>query len=186
MGLLVTDKAQEVYIQHLKKHKNGVKGKHMRKHILVVMTALLVFAMATVSMAADPSIGTWKLNITKSKVISGKPGPAPKERTLVKRELNAEQLEATFTGTSADGSPTSSKSVFFKEGGAINFQQDTPNKAIMTVVGSGDCYVTYLQDGRQIRIEHWVISKDGKTMQDTVIGTSQGKPYETQLIWERQ
>ena len=51
----------------------------MRKHILVAMTAILVLALATVAMAADPHVGTWKLNVAKSKF---NPGPPPKSDTI--------------------------------------------------------------------------------------------------------
>jgi hypothetical protein len=160
----------------------------MRKpQIVIAVVIILISAFAAVAMAADPSIGTWKLNITKSKAISGNVGAAPKERTLVKRELSAEQLEATFTGTGADGSRMSTKSIFPKEGGVVTYQQDSSNLAtIMTVIAPGDCYVTYMRNGKQTQVEHWVVSEDGKTMLDTVIGSAQGKPFEAHLLWERQ
>jgi hypothetical protein len=43
----------------------------MRKQIQVLMTAILILAVTTVAMAADPHIGTWKLNLAKSKSNSG-------------------------------------------------------------------------------------------------------------------
>ena len=49
----------------------------MRKLILIVMTAILVLALATLALAADPFVGTWKLNLAKSNGT-----PAPKSQTL--------------------------------------------------------------------------------------------------------
>jgi hypothetical protein len=147
---------------------------------------LLILILATAAMAADPSIGTWKLNPAKSKVISGDAGTPPREQTLVKRELNADQLEAVFTGIGRDGTSFVSKSIFPKEGGVISFPQGSFRNAIMTVVGPGDCYVTYLRDGKQTSAEHWVVSADGKTMVNTDYGNRQGKPFTAEFLWERQ
>jgi hypothetical protein len=51
----------------------------MRKYSLVIMTAILVFALATVALAAAPHVGTWKQNLVKSKY---SPGPPPKNQML--------------------------------------------------------------------------------------------------------
>jgi len=48
----------------------------MRRHLTSVIFTL---ALATVAMAADSNVGTWKLNIAKSKFESG---PAPKGFTV--------------------------------------------------------------------------------------------------------
>jgi len=46
--------------------------KEMRKNILVVMTGILVLALATIAIAAeDPFVGTWKLNAEKTKFPPG-------------------------------------------------------------------------------------------------------------------
>lgn len=47
----------------------------MRKHILAAMTAILILTLATVAMAADPHVGTWKQNMVISKY---NPGPLDK------------------------------------------------------------------------------------------------------------
>ena len=159
----------------------------MRKNILTVtVIAMMMLLLTSTAIGADPSIGTWKLNVAKSKVVDGVAGAPPSEQTLVKSELNADQLQAVFTGRGSDGSPAESRSVFPKAGGVINFPQGVPMNAIMTVLGPGDCYVTYLRDGKQTKAEHWVVSKDGKAMLDTVYGTRGGKPVIIELFWERQ
>jgi hypothetical protein len=73
----------------------------MRKHILVVMTAMLVLALATVAMAADPSLGTWTLNLAKSKF---SPGEAPKSETYKKTQENG-IFKLVFDGITLDLKP---------------------------------------------------------------------------------
>ena len=51
----------------------------------------------------------------------------------------------------------------------------------------GDWYAIFLRDGNQIRVIHKVISKDGKTMHQTITGVdSDGKPYESLAVYEKQ
>jgi hypothetical protein len=52
----------------------------MRRPLLVVtVTIIFVLALAALAMAADPHVGTWKMNAAKSKF---NPGPPPKSDTL--------------------------------------------------------------------------------------------------------
>jgi hypothetical protein len=59
--------------------------------------------------------------------------------------------------------------------------------AAETLIGPGDWYVTYLQNGKQFLIMHKVISDDGKTMRQTITGIGpQGKPGEQIQVLDRQ
>jgi hypothetical protein len=133
--------------------------------------------------AADPHVGTWKLNIAQSK------GPAvPKEETNTVRELG-DQYEVTFTGIQKDDSPISAKYTLPQIGGALKRQPDFPEgvSAFVTVINQRDWYTTGLQDGKQVTAIHYVISKDGKTMTETINGTdAKGKHYEALNIWDKQ
>lgn len=64
--------------------------------------ALLGFASALI--AADPFVGTWKLDPAKSKFKTGAP---PKEQTVTIAESGSD-YDVTVKGTSADGTPISS------------------------------------------------------------------------------
>src|SRR6266568_7056319 len=63
--------------------------------------ALLGFAATLV--AADPTVGTWKLNTAKSKYT---PGPAPKSATVTYEET-ADGIKRTGESVDADGKTTS-------------------------------------------------------------------------------
>lgn len=76
----------------------------MKRVLTVVAIGLLALVGAFNLQAQDnPVVGTWKLNLTKSKF---DPGPAPKSLT---RTVAAEGdgLKYTFEGVGADGKPLS-------------------------------------------------------------------------------
>jgi hypothetical protein len=76
----------------------------MKRVLTVVAVGLLALVGASNLQAQDnPVVGTWKLNLTKSKF---DPGPAPKSLT---RTIAAEGdgLKYTFEGVGADGMPLS-------------------------------------------------------------------------------
>ena len=60
------------------------------------------------SLAVDPVIGSWKLNIAQSKfsprLLAAQRLAAPKERTEVYREIEAHRIELTSTEIRIDGS----------------------------------------------------------------------------------
>jgi hypothetical protein len=71
----------------------------MRRHSIVVFTVVIfTLALATVALAADPFIGTWKMNVAKSKIAS----QAPKSWTL-KIEALDNGLKWTSDIVAADG-----------------------------------------------------------------------------------
>src|ERR1700680_4001582 len=73
----------------------------------VVICILAAFVLATALPQAgfaqgNPDVGTWKLNLAKSKYT---PGPAPKSLTM-NSEAVGQGLRVTFVGTDAEGKPT--------------------------------------------------------------------------------
>src|SRR5450631_3673762 len=82
--------------------------------MLVVGTVISVVggAMAFAAHAADPAIGTWTLNVEKSKF---SPGPGPKSATRTYAQT-ADGIALTYSGVAADGSAFSGKSTFKYDG----------------------------------------------------------------------
>ena len=72
----------------------------MSSRALRVVSAIL--GTAAVVWAADPLVGTWKLNLAKSKF---SPGPAPKDETRV-YESQGEGIKVTVITLAADGHST--------------------------------------------------------------------------------
>jgi len=68
------------------------------------LTAICVFATALVA-ADNPFVGTWKLNLAKSKFA---PGTQPKEVTVVFESVG-DQIKRVATGVDEDGQPLKEK-----------------------------------------------------------------------------
>jgi hypothetical protein len=71
----------------------------MRRTIALGCIALCF--VVGVALAADVSLGTWKVNVAKSNY---SPGPAPKAQT-VKYEATGDNMKITVDGTDAAGKP---------------------------------------------------------------------------------
>jgi hypothetical protein len=92
----------------------------MRKAMLLQA----VFGLAGLLYGANnPFIGTWKLNLAKSKFS----GSAPKEWTDVYREVEGDKLEVTAKIIMADGSSLNEKLVYPQRGGAATFLEGGGN-----------------------------------------------------------
>jgi hypothetical protein len=141
----------------------------MRKQILVLMTAIVfVLALAIAAIAGDPFVGTWKLNLTKSKYY---PGPAPKSETRVitsqdngyktvsdRVSADGKQKHQEITSTDLDGK-------YHPVTGQPNFDAAMARKVdANTIVGARK------KDGKVVGNIRNVISKDGKTMTLTLKG----------------
>jgi len=155
----------------------------MRKAMLLVA----VFGLASLLWAADPIVGTWKVNLAKSKPAPGQQATV-KEMTVVTREVGAD-LETTFDGISADGSPFSMKFTNPQQGGVLKSGQAATEGTfvVITVIRPGEMYGTSVQNGKQVEVTHTVVSKDGKTMSRTSRAIdAQGKINESLMIFDKQ
>lgn len=155
-------------------------------------TFLSLFLLAGSLFAADPFVGTWKLNVAKSKH-GGGPLPAAKEETSVVAVADG-QFIITVTGTAADGSPISMKETVPRTGGPVQWQEGGPppgsgitstlakTKADSKTLDSADS-----KEGKVYETQHFVVSADGKSMHVTAKGTDpQGKKYENVEVWDKQ
>jgi hypothetical protein len=141
----------------------------------------------------DPIIGTWKLNVSKSRTLRDLPidvGQNAKEATEVYQEVD-DQIELTLTGTSISGEPISGKVRWPRDGGiAGSVQEVTSYEGILiveTLIAPGDWYVTYLKDGKQVVVIHKIISEDGRTMSlISKQADTQDKPCEQRVVYDRQ
>src|SRR5262249_34411233 len=78
------------------------QGENMRTKS-ILMALVVCFVVATIALAADPFIGTWKLNAAKSKVSSSGPN-----NTTVVYEAAGDSVKITTDGTDAQGKPAHS------------------------------------------------------------------------------
>ena len=158
-----------------------------RQSMAIAATIILILALVSVATAADPIIGTWKLNLAKSKFATQR--SAPKELTEVYREIDGNQIEFTATAILADGSSYLLKGVWPAQGGIAKvLQGGSPEVSyVQTLIEPGNWYRTALHDGKQVALIHKTFSKDGRVMIQTHKGMDrQGRPFEDVLVYDRQ
>ena len=144
--------------------------------------------------AQDPFIGTWELNVSKSNftpaLLEAFGISKPQQETIVVRDLNRDEIEAAVTGSYIDGALNSQIQRVHKQGGIVKFQQGGPPEGsyyVETKISEKEKYRTRLQNGNQVQVSHFVISKDGKILNIAITGVDdQGNPFNGLYLFEKQ
>jgi hypothetical protein len=144
-----------------------------------------IFAIGTGSaLAADPAVGTWKLNPAKS---TFSPGPAPKSQTRTYVE-GPKGVTLTIKTTAADGKESVS-TLTFKYDGKPYPVTGNPDFDRVSVTRSGPLTVhsTQTKGGATVGSGVRTVSKDGKTLTFKQRGThADGVKYDDVSVYDRQ
>ena len=156
------------------------------KNIWAKLSIAAAFASLAAGMAfaADNSIGTWKLNMEKSKF---SPVPIVKNLTTT-REAADGGVKVTSTGEQADGTPINSNYTA-KYDGSNTPATGAPWDAIAIKKLNANTFTSTARktDGKYRSTARTVISKDGKTMTSTVKGTNaEGKAFNNTMVYDKQ
>src|ERR1700674_4977581 len=98
------------------------------KRLLTLATVVLLAVVSSGLLLAqsNPEIGTWKLNLAKSKY---SPGPAPKSQTRT-YEMQGDGLKVSRNGVAGDGSPIAYSNTTKYDGSDVSLSGvGTPNGA---------------------------------------------------------
>ena len=152
------------------------------------MLLLAFFGLAGSLWAADPLIGTWKTNIEKSSFPANQQGI--KEDINTYREIEGDLIELSIRTIQPDGSLYTAKWTWPKQGGFAKCLSRTLDEGVIyvqTLIESGHWCVCIMKNGIQTARYHKIVSKDGKTMRQTLTGTdSEGNPIHIMKVLERQ
>jgi hypothetical protein len=162
----------------------------MMKRVLTVVAAIAValFASGSVLAQSDPFVGTWKLNVAKSKYVNAPPAPKTETRTV---ETQGDSVRISLDGVEVDGSRIAYSYTTKFDGedspvtgtGAANAEDTVALKRV-------DAYTftaTTKRGGKVIRTVRGVVSKDGKVTTLVAKGTdAQGRPASATTVWEKQ
>jgi hypothetical protein len=160
------------------------------KGVLAVVAAVVVTLVASGSLLAqsDPFVGTWKLNVAKSKYVNAPPAPKTETRT-VKAQGNS--VKISLDGVEMDGSRIAYSYTTKFDG------EDSPVTGMGAAMSEDtvalkrvDAYTftaTTKRGGKVIRTVRGVVSKDGKVTTLLAKGTdAQGRPASALTIWQKQ
>jgi hypothetical protein len=155
----------------------------------VALMATLLVASLVITQPTDPWLGTWKLNVTKSKF---NPGPPPKSNTLRIEPVAGGSQKHTFDGVNAEGQTTHSEWVVKFDGTDVAVQAVAPPTKTVTTnafrrLDDRSFEAIAKRDGKRTVTSRVVISRDGKTMTQTTTGTNaQAQTVNNTTIWEKQ
>jgi hypothetical protein len=162
----------------------------MRRTLTKTLVAIAVLAIS--AFGADNSLGTWKLNIDKSKfTLNDAPAPSDLKSLTIHREASSDGgVKVTTTGEQVNRTPIN-----------VSFTAKYDGTS-SSVTGSGVPFDTisikrvdantYREDRKNTRGSYnattdVVISEDGKVMTWTHKGTTNGgKPFTSVLVFEKQ
>ena len=158
----------------------------MRKRLLMVSLAACcaVVLSSSVALAADNWLGTWNVDLAKSKY---SPGPAPKSLTL-KFEATPDGIKFTGDGVGADGKPTHSMFLSKFDGKDVSYEGNPDADMASPMRIDDNSYSnTWKKGGKATITAKVVVSADGKTMTITQTGTNaKGEPVNNVIVYNRQ
>jgi hypothetical protein len=150
---------------------------------LAAAAGMTVVASGILLAQSNPFVGTWKLNLAKSK----DPGAFPKEETLTVQVVGG-QRQVTIKGTATNGSPISFKYEVPDKGGLGKVLAGGPYDAVAGKrIDANTREVSYMMRGKGVLQLRSAVSKDGNTMSLTVEGKDdQGRTFSGLAVFDRQ
>jgi hypothetical protein len=153
----------------------------MKTRIAAVIT-VVSFAVTAVCFAANPQMGTWKLNEAKSKL-----QPGMGKNTTVTYTEKGDKIQVTVDGVDKDGKPRHGVWVGKWDGKAYPSKGNMPwNAAAYKVVNDRTNDITTMKGGKVLWTGEITVSKDGKSRTVTVNGTDEnGKKYTAKAVYDK-
>jgi hypothetical protein len=155
----------------------------MIKTRIVSVAVTLSFVAAAACFAANPHMGTWKLNEAKSKL-------APdmgKNMTVVYAEQR-DKMKVTVDGVDKDGKPRHGVWVGKADGNTYKMKGNLPwDAAAYKVVDDHTYEITTMKGGKMLTNGKSTISSDGKTRTVSMSGTSEdGKKFKSKAVYDKE
>jgi hypothetical protein len=153
------------------------------KRKIIGLTLAICFLGAAICFAADPQVGTWKLNEAKSKIT---PGTNKYSTVTFKDTLG--KIKTTQDGISGDG-----KSIHVEWSGKFDGKDypvtGDPNADTRSYrkIDDRTLEMTAKKNGKVIATARTVVSADGKSRSANVTGTTaKGKKFKNVVVYDKQ
>jgi len=152
----------------------------LRTSVLLLVTLLIG---ATMCFAADPNLGTWKLNEGKSKIAAGLP-----KNTTVTYDAAGDGIKATVEGVDGQGKPTHNEWTGKYDGKDYpvtgDSSSDTPS---LKKINDRTLELTAKKDGKVTITGRIVVAADGKSRTLTANWTdAMGKKAKSVAVYDKQ
>jgi hypothetical protein len=153
---------------------------------LAVLSAALMLPLSILAadMAMDPAVGTWTLDLAKSKLDPNGPALKSSVRTYT---VTPDGLKVAIHSVDADGAHDTS-STFTYDGKPHPVSGTTDYDMIaVTRVGTNESKTDMIKSDKVVGHLTRVVSKDGKTMTVTADGTNaKGGKFHEVSVYQRQ
>jgi len=179
---LTTGSSEGQLGKSLTKNENPDSIKHMKTKALG-LTLTFCFWGATACFAADPHMGTWKLNEAKSKIT-----PGTLKNTMVVYSSMFGQVKVKSDGIDANGKPSHTEWSGKFDGKDYPVTGSTDSDArSYTKVNDRTLQFTAKKNGKVVATGRTVVSADGKSRTATVSGTTaKGKKFKNVAVYDKQ
>jgi hypothetical protein len=153
------------------------------KTTIIGLTLAFCCLAGTACFAADPQLGTWKLNEAKSKITSG----TLKFNTVTYKSMFG-KVKVAGDGIDADGKPVHSEWTGNFDGKDYPVTGDPiSDTRSYSKVDDRTLNLTVKKDGKVIDTGRIVLSADGKSRTVTVSGTTpKGKKFKNIVVYDKQ
>jgi hypothetical protein len=154
----------------------------MIKTRIAAVAVALSFTAAAACFAANPQMGTWKLNEAKSKLV-----PGMGKNTTVTYAEQKDKIEVTVEGVDKDGKPTHSVWVGKWDGKAYPAKGNLSwNSAAYKVVNDRTNDITTMKDGKIVWTGRITVAAYGKSRTVTINGTdANGKKFKGTAVYDK-
>jgi hypothetical protein len=151
----------------------------------ITMVGLLSAALGSAGIAQtpDPGIGTWKLNVAKSKY---SPGPAPKSSTVTIASAG-QGVKVVIDGVGPDGSKVHWEYTANFDGKPYPVTGNADGDMVTVKrVDANTIETRYTLKGKPTSVNTRVVAADGKTLTVTTTGTNaQGQKVNNVQVFEK-
>ena len=155
----------------------------MIKTRIAAMALALSFIATAACFAANPHMGTWKLNEAKSKL-----GPGMWKNNTVVYTEQKDKMKVEVNGVDKDGKPTHGVWVGSADGKAYKTKGNLAwDAAVYKVVNDHTYEITTMKGGKVFSNGKSTVSADGKTRTVATEGTgTDGKKFKSKAVYDKE
>ena len=156
----------------------------MKINRFLLVAAVLWFAATAATFAANPHLGTWKLNESKSQFAPN----STKNHTVTYAEVEGDMIMLTVDGTGWDGKPIHWTWTGKFDGKPYKVEGSSVVDSIATEpVNSRTNSTTGMKDGKVVFTGTIEVAKDGKSrVVKTTLSDTNGSKYTDKAYYDKQ
>jgi hypothetical protein len=153
--------------------------------VVVAVALVVVLGGTALAQSRDPSVGTWKLNVAKSKY---EPGPAPMSEMRIYEQWETDGIKGTFNLVQKDGTRVPLGFAAHYDGKDYKFMGSLDFDTVaLKRVDANTTDATLKKSGKVVQRTKVVVSNNGKVRTLTTTGTdAKGQKVNSVQVYDKQ